>query len=83
MWRKCLPVAISLGACMASVTAAELYRYQNEADITVVDWAIPAACVGSGYEVRSESGRIVRVAPPAKTDIELERDAAAALAQEA
>jgi chromosome segregation ATPase len=65
------------------VTAAELYRYQNEAGITVVDWAIPAAYVGSGYEVLNESGQIVRVVPPAKTDAELERDAVAARAQEA
>ena len=65
------------------MTAAELYRYQNEAGVTVVDWAIPAAYVGSGYEVLNESGQIVRVVPPAKTDTELERDAVAARAQEA
>ena len=83
MWRKCLLAAILLGACTGSVTAAELYRYQNEAGITVVDWAIPAVYVGSGYEVLNESGQIVRVVPPAKTDTELERDAVAARAQEA
>ena len=83
MWRKCLLAAILLGACTRSVTAAELYRYQNEAGITVVDWAIPATYVGSGYEVLNESGQIVRVVPPAKTDTELERDAVAARAQEA
>jgi hypothetical protein len=43
----------------------------------------PAAYVGSGYEVLNESGQIVRVVPPAKTDTELERDAVAARAQEA
>ena len=83
MWRKCLLAAILLGACTGSVTVAELYRYQNEAGIKVVDWAIPAVYVGSGYEVLNESGQIVRVVPPAKTDTELERDAAAARAQEA
>jgi len=65
------------------VTAAELYRYHNDAGVTVVDWAIPAAYVSSGYEVLNESGQVVRVVPPAKTDTELERDAAAARAQEA
>jgi hypothetical protein len=65
------------------VTAAEPYRYQNEAGVTVVDWVIPAAYVGSGYEVLNESGQIVRVVPPAKTDTELERDAVAARSQEA
>ena len=83
MWRKCLLAAILLGACTGSVTVAELYRYQNEAGIKVVDWAIPAVYVGSGYEVLNESGQIVRVVPPAKTDTELERDAVAARAQEA
>ena len=83
MWRKCLLAAILLGACTGSVTAAELYRYQNEAGIKVVDWAIPAVYVGSGYEALNESGQIVRVVPPAKTDTELERDAVAARAQEA
>ena len=83
MWRKCLSVVTLLGACTVSATAAELYRYQNEAGITVVDWAIPAAYVGSGYEVLNESGQIVRIVPPAKTDTELQRDAVAARAQEA
>ena len=83
VWRNCFPAAILLGACAECVTAAELYRYQNKADTTVVDWAIPAAYVSSGYEVLNESGQIVRVVPPAKTDTELERDAAAARAQEA
>ena len=83
VWRNYFPAAILLGACADSVTAAEPYRYLNEADITVVDWAIPAAYVSSGYEVLNESGQILRVVPPAKTDTELERDAAAARAQEA
>ena len=65
MWRKCLPATMLLGACTAGATAAELYRYQNEAGITVVDWAIPAAYVGSGYDVLNESGQIVHVVPPA------------------
>lgn len=62
---------------------AELYRYQNESGVTVVDWAIPAAYVSDGYEVLSESGQVVRVVPPAKTETELERDAAAKRARDA
>ena len=42
VWRNYFPAAILLGACAGSVTAAEPCRYLNEADITVVDWAIPA-----------------------------------------
>ena len=78
MWRKYFPAAILLSACAATVTAAELYRYQNEDRITVVDWVIPAAYLSSGYETLNESGQVVWVVPPAKTDTDFERDAAAA-----
>ena len=44
---------------------------------------IPAACVRSGYKILNESGQVVRVVPPAKTDTDFERDAAAARAQDA
>ena len=62
---------------------AELYRYQNESGVTVVDWAIPAAYVSDGYEVLGESGQVVRVVSPAKTETELGRDAVAQRAREA
>ena len=78
MWRKYLPAAILLGACAASVTAAELYRYQNEDGIPVVDRVIPGAYVSGGCEVLNESGQVVRVVPPAKMDTDSGRDAAAA-----
>ena len=68
---------------VSGAVPAELYRYQNEAGVTVVDWAIPAAYVSDGYEVLSESGQVVRVVPPAKTETELERDAAAKQARDA
>ncbi|MDA0650952.1 MAG: hypothetical protein O2876_08140 [Proteobacteria bacterium] len=68
-----VPVALS----------AELYRYQNEDGITVVDWAIPADYVSAGYEVLNESGQVVRVVAPAKTETELEREADAAKRQDA
>ncbi|GIR70032.1 MAG: hypothetical protein CM15mP74_12830 [Halieaceae bacterium] len=41
--------------------------------MTVVNWAIPAAYVTSGYQVLNEAGQVVRVVAPAKTDSELER----------
>ena len=43
---------------------------------------IPAAHVSSGYEILNASGQVVRVVPPAKTDTDFERDAAAARAQD-
>jgi hypothetical protein len=83
VWRKYFHSAILLGACVGSVMAAELCRYQNEAGITVVDWVIPAAYVSSGYKILNESGQVVRVVPPAKEDNGFERDAAVARAQDA
>ena len=85
VWHRCPKPAIWLAALLWGSVAvpAELYRYQNESGITVVDWAIPAAFVTDGYEVLNDSGQVVRVVPPAKTETELERDAAAQRAQEA
>ena len=65
-----VPVALS-----ADPLSVELYRYQNEDGITVVDWAIPADYVSAGYEVLNESGQVVRVVASAKTETELEREA--------
>lgn len=85
VWHRCLKPAMWLVALLWAAVAvpAELYRYQNELGVTVVDWTIPAAYVSDGYEVLSESGQVVRVVPPAKTETELERDAAAQRAREA
>ena len=63
--------------------SAELYRYQNEEGITVVDWAIPSDFVSAGYEVLNESGQVVRIVAPVKTAIELEREADAAKRRDA
>ena len=46
--------------------------------MTVVNCAIPAAYVTNGYEVLIEVGQVVRVVAPAKTETELEREAAQA-----
>jgi hypothetical protein len=62
----------------SNTLSAELYRYQNDAGVTVVDWAMPAAYVSNGYEILNESGQVVSVVPPAKTATELEQDAVAA-----
>ena len=70
---RVLFAGLALVALSATGLAAELYRYQNEAGVTVVNWAIPAAYVTNGYEVLNEAGQVVRVVAPAKTDTELER----------
>ena len=43
MWRKYFPSAILLGACVGSVTAAELYRIRMRRHYGDGSWVIPAA----------------------------------------
>jgi len=73
--RKAALISLLMWSALSS--AAELYRYQNEAGITVVDWTIPAAFVANGYEVLSESGQVLRVVPRMQTETEREQAAAA------
>ena len=80
---RALSAGLALVVLSATGLAAELYRYQNEAGVTVVNWAIPAAYVTNGYEVLNEAGQVVRVVAPAKTDTELEREAAQARVRDA
>ena len=49
------------------VGAANLYRYNNDRGVTVVDWRIPAEYAAKGYEVLSEQGVVIEVVPPALT----------------
>ena len=77
-WRNGRLATLGLALIGLSVSSlcAELYRYQDERGVTVVDWAIPAAYVTNGYEVLNETGQVVRVVQPAKTETELEQEAA-------
>ena len=77
-WRNGRLATLGLALIGLSVSSlgAELYRYQDERGVTVVDWAIPAAHVTNGYEVLNEMGQVVRVVQPAKTKTELEQEAA-------
>jgi len=43
--------------------AASLYRYTNEEGVTVVDYRVPTAYVGKGYEVLNKDGVVVEVVP--------------------
>ena len=54
-------------AVVPLVGAANLYRYNNDRGVTVVDWRIPAEYAAKGYEVLSEQGVVIEVVPPALT----------------
>jgi hypothetical protein len=50
--------------------AAGLYRYTNDEGVTVVDYQVPVAYVGKGYEVLNKDGMVVEVVPRELTDEE-------------
>ncbi|WP_111641608.1 hypothetical protein [Marinimicrobium alkaliphilum] len=47
-----------------------LFRYVNDEGVQVISQSIPPQYVGSGYEILSRSGRVIRVVPPAPTEEE-------------
>lgn len=54
-------VLVSLSS--AAALSDNLYRYKNDVGGTVVDWHVPAAYAGRGYEVLSPLGEILEVVP--------------------
>lgn len=66
------PVVVAwLAGSVASVDAAELYRYVNDRGVTVLDSSVPPQYVSRGYEVLDRDGRVKRVVPPAPSPEEL------------
>ena len=66
-----------LPGLIAWAQTTNLYRYQDDSGVVVVDWRVPAEYVDHGYEVLDETGRVLRVVPRALTDSE-KRDASKA-----
>lgn len=71
-----LLLAFWLGATVyCNTVAAELYRYKNEDNVTVLDSYVPARYVKNGYAILSLSGRVLEVVPRVLSDREIrERD---------
>ena len=66
------PVVVAwLAGSVASVDAAELYRYVNDRGVTVLDSSVPPQYVSRGYEVLDRDGRVKQVVPPAPSPEEL------------
>lgn len=55
----------------ADFTVAELYKYVNEDDITVLDSHVPARYVKNGYTILRMDGRVLEVVPRALSDEEI------------
>ena len=54
---------ILLALMSSSAFSDNLYRYKNDVGGTVVDWHVPAAYAGRGYEVLNAQGVVVEVVP--------------------
>jgi hypothetical protein len=55
---------VTLALLLAPLSlAAGLYRYTNDEGVTVVDYQVPVAYVGKGYEVLNKDGMVVEVVP--------------------
>ena len=75
-WLRYLLLTFWLGVTVHfNTVAAELYRYENEDSVTVLDSYVPARYVKSGYAILSLDGRLLEVIPRALSDGEIrERD---------
>ena len=60
---KPLASVILLALMSSSAFSDNLYRYKNDVGGTVVDWHVPAAYPGRGYEVLNAQGEVVGVVP--------------------
>ncbi|MEX2488177.1 MAG: hypothetical protein WD356_01460 [Pseudomonadales bacterium] len=59
--------------CSCVAANAEMYKYENEDGVTVLDSHVPAKYVRDGYTVLSNDGRVLKVVPRAPTPAEREQ----------
>lgn len=72
-FQKKTSIALILFAFVAmTVEADNLYRYRNTEGNLVIDYAVPPAYVANGYEILSESGRLLEVVEPQQVSDEPE-----------
>ena len=61
---------------ISNAYAGNLYRYKDENGVTVLGLNVPPHLVRNGYDILSNSGRLVKVVPPALTTEQIaDRDA--------
>lgn len=64
-------VALLSFSCVPAM--AEMYKYENEDGVTVLNSHVPAKYVRNGYTVLSNDGRVLKVVPRAPTQEEREQ----------
>ncbi len=62
---------ILAGLLAESSFAANYYRYKDENGVTVLGRSIPPHLVGNGYEILTDSGRVIEKVAPALTPEEI------------
>lgn len=65
---------VSLGIVATTTEADNLYRYRNLQGNLVIDHEIPPRYVAGGYEILSESGRVITVVEPQRDPTELDAE---------
>jgi len=68
--RRLITVAFLLSVS-CSALAGNLYRYENDQGILVIDDSVPPEFVHKGYDIISSSGRLIQKVPRALTPAEL------------
>lgn len=64
---------LSLLFSLASVHAGQYYRYKNEKGQLVMEQSIPPEIVRQGYDVLSDTGRLIETVPPALTQEQIDK----------
>lgn len=68
--RRLITMAILLFACV-STQASNLYRYENDQGVVVIDYSVPPEFVHKGYDILTRKGRLIERVPRALTPEEL------------
>ena len=72
-YKKIASITLVLFVFVAmTAEAGNLYRYRNIEGNLVIDYAVPPAYVANGYEILSESGRLLEVVEPQQVSDEPE-----------
>ena len=58
---KSLAKVVLLALVSSSAFSDNLYLYKNDVSGTVIDWHVPAAYAGGGYEVLNAQGEVIEV----------------------
>jgi len=59
---------LALALVVPPASARQMYRYVDDDGVKVIAYQVPPDMIANGYEVLSESGRVIEVVPPQLDD---------------